>query len=134
MRKATRGSYGGLVAAVVVAAIAVLVPALEAMACGVERIQAEVGLTFSDLEHGRSLKCNTYVEVLQSARTYQGVAGVQNRFGSIFFTQLFFSFFGLQANLYYTRLIIQPCLVQQALVFSAPMAYVTAGMPSKASL
>jgi len=59
-REATRGSYGGLVAAVVVAAIAVL-----------------VGLTFSDLEHG--------------------VAGVQNRFGSIFFTQLFFSFFGLQA-------------------------------------
>eukprot|EP00439_Symbiodinium_sp_Y106_P086225 s228_g31.t4 len=26
-----------------------------------------------------------------------GIAGVQNRFGSIFFTQLFFSFFGLQA-------------------------------------
>ena len=27
----------------------------------------------------------------------QGVSGVQNRFGSVFFTQLFFSFFGLQA-------------------------------------
>eukprot|EP00913_Durusdinium_trenchii_P012418 g11658.t1 len=36
-----------------------------------------IGLTFSDLENG--------------------VAGVQNRFGSAFFTQLFFSFFGLQA-------------------------------------
>ncbi len=29
--------------------------------------------------------------------TCGGVAGVQNRFGSVFFTQLFFSFFGLQA-------------------------------------
>lgn len=29
----------------------------------------------------------------------QGVSGVQNRFGSVFFTQLFFSFFGLQAKI-----------------------------------
>lgn len=34
-----------------------------------------------------------------SGVTCGGVAGVQNRFGSTFFTQLFFSFFGLQAGM-----------------------------------
>lgn len=43
----------------------------------VASVAVVIGLTFSDLENG--------------------VAGVQNRFGSAFFTQLFFSFFGLQA-------------------------------------
>lgn len=43
----------------------------------VATVAVVIGFTFSDLE--------------------SGVAGVQNRFGSTFFTQLFFSFFGLQA-------------------------------------